>query len=383
MYLSVSPYKFFRAVGNMRILQICSASQAGGGEVHVADLVRALLSRGHLVHLAVRPNSPLREMLPDATACWHELPLKNSLDIASARAIAEIIAQNDIQIVHAHLGRDYLMAAMACRRARSAKLILTRHHYLPISKNPIYRWMLEDVAAVIAVSSSVRRSVIERLQLPPERVHTIPNWIDPSRIQPVEREAARALFQIQARLAVACIGQITPAKGQEEFMRAAGRVSQSRPDVEFLIAGREVDEREPFTRQLKALAEELGISRRVKFLGHVRQMAELLSASDVVVIPSWDEGFSLVTIEAMAAGRPVLASDVGGIRDIIRENVTGLLFPPRNVNALASKLIWMLADTSLRERLARQARQDVMARFNREQIIDQIESLYLSALKQT
>jgi glycosyltransferase involved in cell wall biosynthesis len=322
-------------------------------------------------------------MLTDVTLCWHELPLRNSLDIISARAIVEIIAEHAIQIVHAHLGRDYLVAAMACRRARCARLILTRHHYLPVSRNPIYRWMLEDVAAVIAVSSSVRQSIIERLGLPPERVHTIPNWIDPSRLKPIAREAARALFQIQARLAVACIGQITPAKGQEEFIRAASRVSQARSDVEFLIVGKEEDDqRSHFTRQLKALVEELGIGRRVRFLGHIEKMAELLSASDVVVVPSWDEGFSLVTIEAMAAGRPVLASDAGGIRDIIRENVTGLLFPPRNVNALASKLLWMLADTSLRERLGRQAQQDAMARFNREQIIDQIESLYLNALEQ-
>ena len=99
----------------MRILQLCSASQLGGGEIHVADLVRALVERGHALFLAVRPNSPLRGLLSGVITSWREMPMKNSLDIKSAAAITEIINQHDIDIVHAHVGRDYLIAAMACR----------------------------------------------------------------------------------------------------------------------------------------------------------------------------------------------------------------------------------------------------------------------------
>src|SRR5215813_7862337 len=104
----------------MKILQVCSASEMGGGEVHVADLVRGLASRGHAVYLAVRPDSPLREPLAGVIASWHELPLRNSLDVASARSIADLIEAHGIEIVHAHMGRDYLIAALACRKAKRA-----------------------------------------------------------------------------------------------------------------------------------------------------------------------------------------------------------------------------------------------------------------------
>src|SRR6185503_13910869 len=223
----------------MKILQVCSASEMGGGEVHVADLVRGLSDRGHAVYLAVRPNSPLRGPLAGVIASWHEMPLRNSLDLQSARAITDLINQHNIDLVHAHIGRDYLVAALACRNARRAKLVLTRHHYLPLKRNALYRWLLDEVSAVIAVSDSVRESVIERIQLPPDRVRTIPNWIDPERFRPIDRDAARGLFRLRGSLVVACIGQVTQAKGQEEFVRAAGRVGQRRTDVEFVIVGEE------------------------------------------------------------------------------------------------------------------------------------------------
>lgn len=352
----------------------------GGGEVHVADLVRALAIRGHALHLVVRPESPLREPLAGVIASWHELPLRNSLDVQSARAMTELIRLHDIDIVHAHVGRDYLVSALACRPAAKAKLILTRHHYLPLNRSAIYRWMLGDVAAVIAVSDSVRASLLERLRLPLDRVRTIPNWIDPARFQSVERDVARAMFRLRGNVVVACIGQLTPAKGQEEFVRAAARVAQMRPDVEFLLAGDESEDGKPFTALLRRTAESLGLGDKLKFIGHVRSIPDLLAAVDVVVIPSWDEGFSLVTIEALAARRPVLGSNVGGIAGIIRDNQNGLLFAARDVHAMTDKLLWLVSDAPLRERLAVQGQREVYSRFGREQVIDQIEALYLEVL---
>ena len=360
----------------MKILQVCSASEMGGGEVHVADLVRGLTARGHAVYLAVRPDSPLRGPLAGVIASWHELPLRNSLDLQSARAIAQLITENGIDIVHAHMGRDYLVAALACKQTNNVKLVLTRHHYLPLKRSALYRWLLGNVAAVIAVSDSVRQSVLERLQLPSEKVRTIPNWIDPERFKPADRDAARAMFRVRYNIVVACIGQITQTKGQEEFVRAAAALARTRTDVEFLIVGQESEEGGAFSKRLSDLARSSGLQEKLRFLGRVRHIPQLLAAVDVVVVPSWDEGFSLVTIEAMAARRPVLASRVGGITGIIKDNVTGLLVPPRDVHALTDKLLWLVSDATLRERLSVQAQRDVYARFGRDHIIDQIESLY-------
>src|SRR5436190_20011847 len=186
----------------MKILQVCSASQIGGGELHVADLVRGLAARGHAVYLAVRPDSPLREPLSGVIASWHEMPLRNSLDLQSAHAITSLVNEHHIDLVHAHVGRDYLVAALACRKTPDARLVLTRHHYLPLKRNALYRWLLADTAAIISVSDSVRESIIKRVELPAERVHTIPNWIDQERFQPMDRDVARGLFRLRGSLVV-------------------------------------------------------------------------------------------------------------------------------------------------------------------------------------
>lgn len=364
----------------MRILQVCSATEMGGGEVHVADLTRALVQRGHAVSLAVRPNSPLREALAGVILSWHELSLRNSLDLSSARRMAEIIRDNSIDIVHAHVGRDYLVSALACKRSGRARLVITRHHYLPVKQNAIYRWMLQDVGAVIAVSKSVAAAVAERWTLKPYQMHVVPNWIDADRFQPIDRDAARAMFRIKLPIAVACIGQLNPAKGQEEFLRAAARIARTRSDVEFLIVGSEAD-KGGFKLHLKNLARELSIADRVNFTGFVHHMPELFAAVDVVVVPSWDEGFSLVALEGLASRRAVVASDVGGIRDIIKDNSTGMLFPARDANALANKLLWVVSDAPFRDRLGTQGQKDVYEKFNREQVIDEIEAVYRDVLE--
>jgi glycosyltransferase involved in cell wall biosynthesis len=149
-----------------------------------------------------------------------------------------------------------------------------------------------------------------------------------------------------------------------------------RSDVEFLIVGDEQDEGQPFTTHLTQLAMELGIGDKVRFIGRVSHIPELLASVDVVVVPSWNEGFSLVTIEALAARRAVLASNIGGIAGILKDNLTGLLFPPRDVRALTDKLLWLVSDAPLRERLSMQGQRDVYTRFGRDQIIEQIEALY-------
>src|SRR5437870_12613419 len=100
------------------------------------------------------------------------------------------------------------------------------------------------------------------------------------------------MCRLRANIVVACIGQLTPAKGQEEFIRAAAGIARMRSDVEFLIVGEEHDENKTFTAHLNQLAATLGVSDKVRFTGRVRHIPELLAAVDVVVVPSWDEGFS-------------------------------------------------------------------------------------------
>lgn len=365
----------------MRILQVSSATTIGGGEVHVMDLCRALQQRGHDVHLAARPGSPLVERLGSGSITCHRLPLRNSLDVDSAWRLSRLIRHHQIDVIHGHVARDYLVCALARRLAGCSQLVLTRHHYLPIKGHWGYRKTLRSVGKIIAVSESVRRGLIASLNLPPDQVMTIPNWVNPDEYRELpDSQRARARFDVQQPLVVGMVGQMTPAKGQEEFIRAAALVASWRDDVVFLVAGEEEAGEGRFTESLRQLSCELAVSDRIHFLGRVEDLPSLFAVLTMLALPAWQEAFSIVLIQAMAAGLPVIASDVGGPAEIVTHGVTGLLVPPRRVEALAQAINRLLGDPDLRRRLGVAARKEVETRFEREKVIHQIESVYLDVV---
>jgi L-malate glycosyltransferase len=364
----------------MRVLHVCSAEGIGGGEAHVADLARALVDRGIEVDLAVRPSSALPAFVGETTPglVWHRVPLRNSLDLASVRALGTIISTREIDLVHAHVARDYPVSALACRGGR-AELVLTRHHYLPIKGNTLYRKLLAR-ATIIAVSESVRKTVIESLRFPADRVVTISNWIDLAKFDARrDRASERRTRGITRRVAIGLIGQIVPLKGHEEFVRAAARVVAERTDVEFLVFGVDREKGAPFERKLTELVRKLGVSDAIRFMGFDDDLIGALAALDVVAVPSWNEAFSLVTAEAMAAGRAVVASRVGALVDLVTHEETGLLISPRDPSALADAIMRLAADPALAERLGNEARRSA-SRFAREPRVDEIVTLYERSL---
>jgi glycosyltransferase involved in cell wall biosynthesis len=364
----------------MKILQVCSAETLGGGERHVADLTRALIERGHELHLAMRPGSPLRRALADLPVHWHEVSLRNALDVKSARQLAAIITGHRIEVLHAHVARDYTICGLAAKLAQ-ARFFLTRHHFNPIKANPLYAWALSDARRLIAVSESVRKELATAFPSFASRMVVIPNWIDPQKCGQLSREEARAHLGITRRLAVGIIGQLTPLKRQDLFIRAAAYLIKERlrGDVDFLIVGAATQDDEEYARQLRELVNNLEVTDQIRFTGYVADLPAQLAAFDVVAAPSENEAFSLALVEAMAAGRAVVAARVGGMAEIVQDGATGLLIAPGDARALASALSQLLEDDSLRARLGAAARASVRQRFDRERVISQIEQLYREA----
>src|SRR2546422_406908 len=190
----------------------------GGGERHVMDLTRAMIDRGHQLHLAVREGSPLMDALAGCPVHWYELGLRNALDVISAQGIANVIRKNQIDILHAHLARDYtfcgIAARIAARLGNPVGFFITRHHFNPIKSNPLYAWTIGEARALIAVSDSVRESLVESFPHFADRVVTIPNWIDIGGCGSLSRDEARARLGVTKRLSVGALGQITPLKRQ-------------------------------------------------------------------------------------------------------------------------------------------------------------------------
>jgi glycosyltransferase involved in cell wall biosynthesis len=362
----------------LRVLQVCSADSLGGGELHVSDLARALREREHEVHLAVRRSSPLRKLLDQGGFHWHELPLRNAADLGSAHAIARIIRKYNIDVLHAHVARDFTVCGVAARLT-DVNFFLTRHHFGPIKRSRLYGWAIHRVRNLIAVSASVGRSLAEAFPQLADRIVVIPNWIDPQVVATLSRVESRAHFSMRRPLAVAVIGQLAPIKGQDDFLRAVARLKDAGFEkTDFFLIGEAAASDKNYKRRLQTMARELGIDDQVRFAGYVSGVARYLAAFDIVVAPSENEAFSLAVVEAMVAGSAVVASRVGGMAETVDDEVTGLLVPPNDVDALAAAMSRLLESETLRGRLGQAGAADARERFDRRRVIDRIEALYLA-----
>jgi glycosyltransferase involved in cell wall biosynthesis len=368
----------------MKILQVCSAESLGGGERHVIELTQTMIERGHQLSLAVREGSPLIEALSGYPIHWRQLGLRNALDVISAQRIANAIRKDRIDILHAHLARDYtfcgVAARIAARLGNPVRFFITRHHFNPIKSNQLYAWTIGEARALIAVSNSVRETLVESFPEFADRIVMIPNWIDPGGCGSLSREEARARLGVTRRLAVGVIGQITRLKRQDLFIEAAWRLIKEHywSDADFLIVGEAGPDDEAYFNQLRETANRLSVGDQMRFTGYIENLPALLSAFDVITAPSDNEAFSLALVEAMASGCAVVATRAGGMAEIVEDGVTGLLVERDSARSLIAAVSRLLGDKRLRERIGGGARASVIERFGRRSVIDQIERLYLN-----
>lgn len=372
----------------MKILQISSAQEFGGAERHVVDLSIELASRGHEVHLVVRPLSPLPSQVKDFGISCHTLALRGAIDLISAYKLANLIQKLKIDVIHTHYARDYPLTAIAVHLSQkfgvTPKFFLTRHHYLPVKANFLYQRLLSNVNAVIAVSTSVRDTWAKSFNLKFDtssnsypKLVVIPNWINREKfVISQTQEQSRQKLGISSNLPViGIVNQLTQAKGQHLLLEA---IAKSKVPCFIILAGNEHDPEKPYTKYLENLAKKFNLTEQVKFLGHIKDLASLYNALDIVVIPSENEAFSIVCLESMICHRPVIVANVGGLAELVKDNETGLVFPIGNSDLLAEKLSLLINDKNLAKTLTQNAYSFVEEKFLMKKVISQIEQLYLN-----
>ena len=369
----------------MRILYISSAQSLGGGERHLADLANGMVERGHDVYAVVRPDSPLineLKRIPESNVTG--LALRNALDARSARELARLVRTRDIQIVHAHMARDYPMAAFAIRKNPNAKLIVTRHVLFAL--NPLHRITLSRAARVIAVSQAAAGELLNSKVATAEKITVVHNGIDVARFAKARINFDREQFLRDWNLAkdsllVGTVGELTPLKGHAEFLQAAAQVAPHFPNAYFLIAGTDHSLDKAHRLYLDELIESLKLQDRVSIVEWLDDVAQLYCALDVFVSASHTESFGLAVAEAMACGTCVLATATGGAQEIIVPSETGRLVSLDDVRELAEVLKELLGDGDERSRLGMAAQRSIAARFSLEQMLDQTERIYREELE--
>ena len=358
----------------MRILQITSAKNVGGGERHFRDLAFGLQERGHEVFVAIRPTSQWQDRLdfiPKERVLF--VSIRNSFGMFSAKRIGNFIQRNNIDILHAHVARDYLAASVAARVAKRAKLVLTRHVLFPLK--PFHKIALKNVDAAVAVSPAV---AVELANIfPRNKIHTIPNGLDvtlPENFVEIGREF-RTFHKIplDAPLVLA-IGELKPLKGQIDLVLAAAEVVKKIPNVHFCITGVDNSSGRRFRRELRRLASTLGIADHFTWLDWIEDTRPAFAAADLFVSPSQSESFGLAMLEAMASQKPVIATRTEGAKTLIDD--PKLLVPVNEPVAMATAISGLLASVEDRAQIGARLRIRAEREFSLERFIDGHERLY-------
>jgi len=366
----------------VRILHISSARTFGGGERHFVDLCRGLTLRGHEIFAALRPTNEWQarlDFLPPENIL--RVSLRNSFGVLSAQKIAEFIRANDIEIVHAHAARDYIPSSLACRMAKTAKFVLTRHVLFPLKS--VHRFTLNNLSKAIAVSKPVEANLQKIFSK--EKVVLISNGIDVDSRMNVNLEKLRQEFRFEHNIPfdaflIGTVGELKVLKGQRDFILAAQIIAQKFPDAHFVIVGKDNSVKKDFRRELKRLVKIFRLEERFLWLDWVEDTAPLLAALDVFVSASHTESFGLAILEAMAIGGAIAATGTEGANELLQANVSGKLIPMKDPVKLAEAIGEFLSDEKLRETSGKNAQARAKEKFGLERMIEETERVYQTVL---
>lgn len=365
----------------MRILQITSAKTFGGGERHLIDLCKGLTGRGHEVFVAIRPTNEWQEkfgFLPPENIL--RVSLRNSLGVLSARRIAAFTRKNKVQIIHAHVARDYIPASIASLLVKKAKFVLTRHVLFPLQ--PFNRFALKNLSKAIAVSSAVEASL--QKVFPANKIATIPNGIEIEKWAGADHQKLREEFRFLHEIPfdaplIGTVGELIVLKGQRDFVLAANEVAKRFPEARFVVVGKDNSLDKHFRRELKRLVKVFRLDDRFLWLDWVEDTAPLLAALDIFVSASHSESFGLAILEAMATGNAVVATETAGAKELL--GTEDVFVPVKDPVALAGKICSLLADEKRGAKLGAAVQQMAGEKFSLGRMIDETEKLYEAVLR--
>lgn len=374
-----------------RVLRMITWLPVGGIEHKIAAVLPALdrdLFEPHIVCL--RERGSLADALEGAGVPVHVVRFGTRWDPFALRRLCDLVRRLKVDLVHSHMYRANVPATVLKLRMPELRVVANYHNVDTWDTWRQYRmdaWMAPRRDMNVAVSNAVRENVMRRLQLPPDRIRTLYNGIDLNSFHPVsatERHAIRAELGWPAGARIALMSaRLVPQKNHDFVLRNLPEILRDAPRARVVFVGTGTEE-----EKLRRMAAELGVAGNVTFTGPRSDIPRLLAASDVFVLPSLKEGFSNAILEAMACGLPVVASGVGGTREVIDRGINGFVLDVErdggttrvNPNQFVRHMKRLLADDDHRLRLGAAALKSVR-RFGLDNMVRDIEELYLDLLE--
>ena len=362
----------------MRVLHVQECPSFGGGSVQLLELSVGLVERGHEAHIATARGNELWNRAEAAGLPLTAVETRSELNRAAIGRLVGTILGRRIDLVNAHAAHAHSLGLVAAALT-GRPFVLTRRVSFPPRDNygSRLKYTSRGVTRIIAVSEAIR-DVLVRYGVDPARVDVVYSGTDPGDFEGANGESVRREFGVPpgARLVGKLANRYHNWKGHDTFVEAARLVLRERDNVFFAAVGEHTND-----ERMRALVDEAGVAERFIAAGHRTDVPAVLNAFDISVNASRaGEGLSGAVRESLAAGRPVVATDVGGNREIIEDGVTGRLVPPRESSALATAILELLDDAAKADRMAEAGRDLVRQEFTVDRMVERTLAVYGKAV---
>ena len=357
------------------VLHLQKVAGISGSEAHLLSLLPRLRERGWDVRmLMLHEHEPgawdFANALESRGVPLDAIPLRADVDPIAFVQLTGYLARHRPQILHTHLVHADAYGQMAGMVARVPVRFSTKHGFNEFREGRAFALGDRTVASLahvhIAISRGLARYLAQTEGFQEESFEIVHYGITPNgEPKPYEDGVPRLL----------CVGRLIPIKGHIVLLRAFAAAKQEIPALELDIAGRG-----PLEPALRALARELGVADSVRFLGYVAPIQDAIERSAIVVVPSMGEGFGMVALEAMERARPVIAAEIGGLGELVRDGETGLLVEAGEAEPLRAAIVELAGSLERAAEMGRAGRQRALLEFLEQRCVDRTEILYRSAV---
>ena len=381
-----------------RVLHLITRLDRGGSADNTILTVFGLLKKGYYVTLVsgqtLNPTLKLAELDWQKGKDWVEVPelvrqISPIRDIKAFFKIYVLIKRGCFHLVHTHSSKAGILGRLAAKLAGVPIIVHTPHghvfygYYEPILTRLfllVERIWAKLTDRIVTLTEKGKQEHIQLKVAPTDKFAVIPSGVelrDFLRVQKSSPTLRQELGIVSGDRVVGSVGRFVPIKGYRYFLEAAKEILDQQSDVLFLLVGDG-----PLEEELKAFAEALGIAPRAVFAGYRADVAKMIALMDVFVLPSLNEGMGKVVVEAMAEGKPVVATKVGGVPELVLDNLTGILCPPKDSFAMAEAILKLLRNKELARKMGAEGRKRVYPRYDAKVMVEKIERLYGNLMRE-
>jgi glycosyltransferase involved in cell wall biosynthesis len=354
-------------------LHIDTARTWRGGQNQVFVTLLGLRAIGHRTLLIAHPAGELRKRASEGIDVIPMAPTME-MDLSCAWRLSRLIKKVKPDIIHAHDPHGVAMGALALSMStqlHKPPLVVSRRVDFHLRGNALSRWKYRQVDCFICASEAIRQMLVAD-GVPPGRAVTVHEGIDIERVEAAPPASLHEEFWLPRDAPIiGNIGALVPHKGQRHLIEAAAIVVRHVPDARFVIAG-EGELRPALERSIK----EHGLEKHVFLAGFRADVLSVLKAFDIFVMSSVTEGLGTSLLDAMAAGKPIVATRAGGIPEVVADGETGMLVAPRDHDAMAEALVRLLKDPGLRKQMGAAGQVRAHQKFSAERMVERTARLY-------